>query len=126
MIPDEGLDELGWVRLGGVVLAGASGAVVLRLIDRDSRRLADLEKMARGIEDGDFGVRADESGRGVIARLSTSMNRMALRTQRVVADLEARDRSLHFLSNHDPLTGLPNRRLFLEFLGKELALARRV
>ncbi|EGD04443.1 putative diguanylate cyclase [Burkholderia sp. TJI49] len=60
-------------------------------------------------------ARADEIG--VLARCFDSM-RVEIRTQ--VAMLRAKQQELAHLAGHDPLTGLPNRLLFMERLDAEI------
>ncbi len=111
-----------------VAVIGVS-AVVLALggwaIRQTNRRLARLNEVANAIGEGDFSARAPIEGRDSIAALSKAINRMARRTESVIADLEERSREVVELSTHDVLTGFPAHRLFNELLVKELAHARR-
>ncbi len=111
-----------------IAVIGFSTAVLLLgmwAVRQTNRRLARLSRVTEAIEKGDYSARAVSKGGDSIAQLSTAVNRMARRTEAVISDLQDRDREVQRLSTHDPLTNLPNRRLFQEHLLKELAHARR-
>lgn len=79
-------------------------------------------ELSRAMEDvavnNNFNVQADVRGALEIAKLAAGFNRM-------LGELESRGKLLLEQSRTDPLTGLPNRRLFTERLAQELAATER-
>jgi len=65
-------------------------------------------------------VRRDEIG-----ELARSVDRMQEEIQGQIAALQAKEAALDHLASHDSLTGLPNRRVFMDRLELALARARR-
>ncbi|WP_081074491.1 sensor domain-containing diguanylate cyclase [Burkholderia pseudomultivorans] len=99
------------------VLAGILAILFARAITRPLQALA---RAATHVFDDPAAdrlpvARADEIG--VLARCFDSM-RVEIRTQ--VAMLRAKQQELAHLAGHDPLTGLPNRLLFMERLDAEI------
>jgi len=75
------------------------------------------------IEKGDFTQKVVFMG-----EFSTAFNNMVLRLSRSLAELQDKEKTLKesearfkFLASHDPLTGILNRRSFIELAGVELA-----
>ncbi len=102
-----------------VLLAG------LWAIRQTVKRLEGLAAVARAIESGDYSVRGRDRGSDSIAALSRAIDGIAERTERTLAELTAREEELRRLAYYDPQTGLPNRKLVVELLAKEIAHARR-
>ena len=80
--------------------------------------LRSLEEAAAHLGREDLSHRIDVRGDDELTRVGSAFNSMAERLQ------EGRE-ELHHLALHDPLTGLPNRALFLEQLQHAIARARR-
>lgn len=84
--------------------------------------IAGLERLARGfakVGDGERGVRIHNPNHDELGRLSRDFNRM-------VAELENKEARLQQLATTDFLTGLHNRRSFMEHAQAELARLQRV
>ncbi|MDX1644407.1 MAG: GGDEF domain-containing protein [Thermoanaerobaculia bacterium] len=103
----------------GVVLIGLWSQA------RARRRLARLASVAEAIQSGDFTARCDESGGDSIASVAGSINRMAAHIDATLAQLRESEDRIREVAYRDPLTGLPNRRLFEELLEREVEAARR-
>jgi diguanylate cyclase len=108
--------------LGGMLaLVIAVVTVLARRITRDLvRPLETLQEAARRLRAGELGHRVELSGRASrteVGRLAADFNAMA----------EALDETHHHLrtlASHDPLTGLPNRTEFAEWLDRRLTPCR--
>jgi len=74
--------------LGGVVLAGVLSLFVARHF---SRRLVAIEKAARAMAAGDYAARVALTGGDEVARLGTSLNKLAAELEERVAALERMD-----------------------------------
>ncbi|MEE8278735.1 MAG: EAL domain-containing protein [Thermoanaerobaculia bacterium] len=107
----------------------AFAAVVLALglwtIRRTQTRLTRLAAVAEAIESGDYGARSTESGTDPVGIQAAALNRVAALVQAVVEEQEATEGEIRRMARYDPLTELPNRRLFEALLSKELARATR-
>ena len=77
-----------------------------------------MEEAAAHLGREDLDHRIDVRGNDELARVGSAFNSMADR-------LQASREELHHLALHDPLTGLPNRALFLEQLQHAIVRARR-
>ncbi|MCB1774010.1 MAG: EAL domain-containing protein [Gammaproteobacteria bacterium] len=98
-----------------VLFSAVLFAGLRRLVLQPLRRLqAVVDQIGRG----QLGQIAPESGSSEMAGLTQAFARMA----RHLAESHEQAR---FLADHDSLTGLPNRRLFQEYLDKALAFAKR-
>ncbi len=77
-----------------------------------------LIQVAEALSSGDFSKRVTITKDDEIGRLSESLNKVADKMQFLINNLEAnvaeRTEQLHYLSMHDSLTGLYNRRCFEE------------
>ena len=106
------------------VLAGFGMSVLLLLLigiflsQRVVKPVAHLRDIAVKIGEGDLRLTASASKNDELGELSRSINLMSTNL------LDARQH-LEELAYKDPLTGLPNRRPFMEFLAKALDTARR-
>ncbi len=103
------------VLLLGCVLGGLLSRRVYRSV---TSPLHALEEAAAHLGREDLDHRIDVHGNDELARVGSAFNSMADRLQ------ESRE-ELHHLALHDPLTGLPNRALFLEQLQHAIVRARR-
>jgi diguanylate cyclase (GGDEF)-like protein len=104
----------------GTLLAVAifGGAVIRRFFRSVALPLQQLERAATLFGSDDLGHRIAVTGKDEIASVSRAFNLMAGRLQ------ESQD-GLQHQALHDPLTGLPNRALFMEQMENSLARARR-
>lgn len=89
------------------------------------RRMARLASVAEAIRDGEYSSRSDESGHDSIASVARSINEMAAHIDRNLQRLRSSENQIREIAYRDPLTGLPNRRLFEEALEREVEAARR-
>jgi diguanylate cyclase (GGDEF)-like protein len=99
------------------------GSMVVGLLSRRVYRsvatpLERLEVAAARFGSDDLSHRIDVDGDDELARVSRAFNTMADKLQR------SRD-DLHHIAMHDPLTGLPNRVLFMRQLDQAIARANR-
>jgi diguanylate cyclase (GGDEF)-like protein len=117
---------MGWALLrivGGTSLVALLGALLLgRALTRPLNAMA---ASARGFADGhemkDLPLRrADELG-----SLARSLYELQAQVRRQLGELRHKQDELAHLSQHDSLTGLANRRLFMDRLEQALAQARR-
>lgn len=98
-----------------VAVAGVLFFALRRLVLRPLQR---LEAVAHQIGRGRLDIAIASSGSDEMASLGQSLAGMA-------ESLARSNERVRFLADHDSLTGLPNRRLFQDYLGKALARARR-
>jgi diguanylate cyclase (GGDEF)-like protein len=120
-VPPRGFDER-WVTASVLVSFGAFGLVLLMIGVFFSRRvlkpIADLRDIAKRIGKGELHLTASVPNQQEIGELSESINSMSANLLEARAHLEE-------LAFKDSITGLPNRRIFMEFLSKALENARR-
>jgi diguanylate cyclase (GGDEF)-like protein len=112
-------------RLFENIAAGAvMMAVAMWLAASVARRIAhplqQLEVDARELEQGQLSHRSVVHGAQEITSLANTLNRMAESLQQRTQMLESSKESLRRLAQHDALTGLPNRALFIERLERSL------
>ncbi len=96
--------------------------VINRVLDRP---LSELMKQIRKIECQDYTGSEPVSTGDELEDISVNINRLALTVQERETLLEISRDELKYLSNHDELTDLPNRRVFLLRLQHALDLAFR-
>jgi diguanylate cyclase (GGDEF)-like protein len=94
------------------------GLLALRVYRSVAPPLARLEEAAARFGSDILNYRVDVSGDDELARVGSAFNSMADK-------LEMSRQALHEQALHDPLTGLPNRTLFLERTERAIARAKR-
>ncbi len=87
--------------------------------------LGSLMDQIRSIERGDYLMVPPVATGDELEAISTSINKLATAVQEREKSLERARNEQEFLSNHDALTGLPNRRFFAQRLEHALDLSRR-
>jgi len=106
-----------------LAIAGASGSVLQYRISRPIRSLA--RAMHKVTAEGSFDAHVRVWGSKEIAQLALGFNSMISELQRRNRLARLADERLQEQARTDSLTGLPNRRLFTEFLAIAIATARR-
>lgn len=106
-----------------LAIAGASGSVLQNRISRPIKSLA--RAMHKVTAEGTFDAHVRVSGSREIAQLAVGFNSMITELQRRNRLARLADERLQEQARTDSLTGLPNRRLFTEFLAIAIATARR-
>ena len=109
----------------GVIVMALATLIALWDVRRTRRRMKCLASVAEALENGDYSVRSEISGSDAVARLSGALDQMAEQVGRRVQRLETNEERIRQIAYHDPLTELPNRRLFQELLLREIAQAKR-
>jgi len=107
-----------------VAAFGALLLLVWRVL-RTRSRMNRLARVAEALKAGDYSARSGISGGDALAALSSSIDQAAEHIQEQVAKLQASEERIRRMAYHDPLTELPNRRLFQELLIRELAQSKR-
>lgn len=101
-----------------VVTLLAAGFVFYAVTDRLLKPVNSLLQVSEALSSGDLSKRVVISRNDEIGCISKSFNRVADKMQFLINNLEAnvseRTEQLHYLSMHDSLTGLHNRRCFEE------------
>lgn len=82
------------------------------------------EQAARRVRAGDFSYRLPIMTRDEMATLAEAFNEMSAATAEMLAERERTQAELRYLADHDPLTGLFNRRRFQAELQRQLEEAR--
>jgi diguanylate cyclase (GGDEF)-like protein len=118
-------------RLGAVILRIVLGLSVLSMLLAAvlaralSRPLLHIVKAIRHIGTGVEGGKLPSDRRDEIGMLARSIEEMQQQIRAQFANLEQKQAELDRLASHDALTGLPNRRLFLEHLQQAMSRAKR-
>jgi diguanylate cyclase (GGDEF)-like protein len=121
-------DHLLWLELASVALALLLGFGLAALVGERTvaHRLRMLTRFAQRLRDGDLAARPPApEGKDELAELARVLDHMAGGLETRVSALTASEARQRHRARHDELTGLPNRRGFLERLATELAAARR-
>jgi len=108
---------------GGLGLAGF--ALALLLARWVTRPLNTMSKAVAGFSTAQLIVGLPVSRQDEIGQLARSFDEMQQQIHQQFAELQANRRELEHLARHDVLTGLPNRRLFMERLDNALDRAKR-
>ncbi len=106
-----------YIALGSVVIAALlliSMLVGRLIIKRALKPLSDLQEPLAKLASGEIDVTVRNSGHQEIIAISNALNTM-------VTALKERDEKLRRLAYYDPLTGLANRRYFIQQLEREVA-----
>lgn len=111
----------------GIVLSFSALTVLLaillaRALIRPLRQI--VTEVRRFTQDGEIGT-LPTSRKDEIGELAHSINKMEQQIRQQIDDLQQQREALDHLASHDSLTGLPNRRMFLERLEHALARAKR-
>lgn len=106
------------VALGGLMLA-------LMLARTFTRPLAQLERAVHGFGQGDVTTDLPVDRHDEIGTLARSFAQMQHCVGDQLQTLRENQQTLEHLSQHDTLTGLPNRRFFMQLLEQTLARAQR-
>jgi len=106
---------LGWFALAGVA-AGIASMLLLRLV---TRPLSQVVEQAEAISQRQF-INLPDPKAKELRSVVRALNDMVARVRQMFANETARLNVLHHQVNHDPLTGLANRRHFLNRLGVAL------
>lgn len=104
--------------IGGVTVVGVVLGIMLLLREVVIVRLGRLAGAASAVESGRTDTVIELGGNDEISRLGKSL-------QSMVRELVNSSERLRYIATHDELTGLPNRRLFVENLERYLALSMR-
>ena len=83
-----------------------------------TRPLSRLAEAARRLGSGDYSTPVAVARDDEMSQLAAAFNRMG-------TEISAREEQIRYQGGHDSLTGLPNRRLFLEHLALSIARAKR-
>ncbi len=113
----------GWLALLALAAGGVVGSFLQRKISGPIFSIA--YAMSDVSAKQDFTIRVPVSGADEIAQLGNGFNVMLSELERREAEKKNFEAKLQFQASNDPLTGLPNRRLFSDRLGQTLALAGR-
>lgn len=110
-----------------LILVAATTLLLMRYVIRSSlqRPLAALMAQIRKIERQDYSSSAAVATGDELQEISQNVNQLALAVQERENLLEQSRSEQEYLSGHDSLTDLPNRRLFAQRLRESLDSARR-
>ncbi|MDB5851068.1 MAG: sensor diguanylate cyclase [Rhodoferax sp.] len=111
--------------MAGAAMLAIGFLLAVWVAHRISSRLRQLGADAAMLEAGDLAHRSGINPGGEIGALAATLNRMAEALQQRNASLEASQDRLRMQAEHDHLTGLPNRALFLDRLNVAIARAER-
>jgi diguanylate cyclase (GGDEF)-like protein len=106
-----------------LVVGGIAGSLLQRKISKPVRELAGA--MHEVTERHDFAARVALAGVDEIAELGRGFNTMLAELEKRAAEKTAFEAQLKHQALNDDLTGLPNRRLLLDWLSHALDVARR-
>ena len=98
------LVQFGILLVAALALTLAGAILLARTITRPIRQLTTA---AGKVRQGDYGATVVYSNRDEFGELSDTFNKM-------IADIQNRERTISHQARHDSLTGLPNRREFLQ------------
>lgn len=109
------MELFAWFLVGGII-AGLIGTLMLRLI---TRPLDNVVEQARAITKRQF-ISVEVPKIPELKSVVQAMNEMVARVKQMFADEAARLEFLRQQVNHDPVTGLPKRELFINRLHEAL------